>query len=124
MNSQTHMKRPFKSSQHGLSLIGLIFVGGVLAVTGLVAAQVIPSYLEFVAIGKAAQKAATGSSTVQEVRVTFDKAGQIDDIKSISGKDLEVSKNGDKITVKFAYNKEIHLTGPAYLLLKYQGQTK
>ncbi len=124
MNSQTHMKQPFKSSQRGLSLIGLIFVGGVLAITGLVAAQVIPSYLEFVAIGKAAQKAATGSSTVQEVRSTFDKAGQIDDIKSISGKDLEVSKNGEKISVKFAYNKEIHLTGPAYLLLKYQGQTK
>ncbi len=122
--NQTYMKHPLKSSQRGLSLIGLIFVGGVLAVVGLVGAQVVPSYVEFQAISKAAQKAATGSSTVQEVRATFDKAGQIDDIKSITGKDLEISKNGDKITVKFAYNKEIHLTGPGYLLIKYQGQTK
>lgn len=118
------MKQAFKSPARGLSLIGLIFVGGTLAVVGLVAAQVVPSYIEFQAIGKAAQKAATGSSTVQEVRTNFDKSGQIDDIKSINGKDLEISKNGDKITVKFAYNKEIHLTGPAYLLIKYEGRTK
>jgi hypothetical protein len=118
------MKHAVKSRQRGLSLLGLIFVGAVLALTGLVAAQVFPTYLEYAAISKAAQKAASGSSTVQEVRVSFDKAGQIDDIKSISGKDLEVMKNGDKIVVKFAYNKEIPLTGPAYLLLKYQGQTK
>jgi Domain of unknown function (DUF4845) len=117
-------KYSFKSRQQGLSLLGLIFVGAVLALTGLVAAQVFPTYLEYQAIGKAAQKAASGSTSVAEVRATFDKAGQIDDIRSINGKDLEVTKNGDKIMVKFAYNKEIPLTGPAYLLLKYQGQTK
>jgi len=26
--------------------------------------------------------------------------------------------------VKFAYNKEIHMFGPAFLLLKYSGQSK
>jgi hypothetical protein len=54
----------------------------------------------------------------------FDKAAQIDDIKSISGKDLDVAKNNGRTTVSFAYSKEIHISGPAYLLLKYNGQTK
>ena len=54
----------------------------------------------------------------------FDKAAAIDDIKSISGKDLDVTKEGDKVVVKFAYQREIHLVGPAYLLLKYSGQSK
>jgi hypothetical protein len=58
---------------------------------------------------------------VAEVRQIFDKAAQIDDIKSITAKDLEVTKEGDKVVVKFAYNKEIHMFGPAYLLLKYAG---
>ncbi len=48
----------------------------------------------------------------------------IDDIKSINGKDLDISKDGDKVVVKFAYTREIHMFGPAYLLLKYAGQSK
>ena len=59
-----------------------------------------------------------------EVRKIFDKARDIDDIKSIAGKDLDVSKEGDKTVVAFAYSKEIHLGGPAFLLLKYSGRSK
>ena len=39
----------------------------------------------------------------------------------ITGKDLEVTKEGDKVVVSFAYQREIHLAGPAYLTLKYAG---
>ena len=112
-----------KSGQHGISFIGILFVGGVLAFTGVMVAQVFPTMVEFQAITKAASKAAA-AATVPEVRASFDKAAQIDDIKSVTGKDLEVTKDGDKVVVAFAYNKEIHIGGPAYLLLKYTGRSK
>lgn len=112
-----------KNRQRGISFIGILFVGGVLAFAGVIAAQVFPTLVEFQAITKAANKAAEGS-TVPEVRMIFDKAAAIDDIKSIGGKDLEVGKEGDKVIVSFAYNKEIHIGGPAYLLLKYSGRSK
>lgn len=112
-----------KRQQRGISFIGLLFVGGVLACVGILTAQVIPTLIEFQAITKAASKATEGT-TVAEVRSIFDKAAAIDDIRSISGKDLEVSKEGDKTIVAFDYTREIHLTGPAYLLLKYNGQSK
>jgi hypothetical protein len=117
------MKLGLKSKQRGISFIGLIFVGGVLACVGVVAAQVFPTVIEYQAITKAVNKAREGNS-VAEVRATFDKAADIDNIKSIQGKDLEVSKEGDKIVVAFAYSREIHLTGPAYLVLKYSGRSK
>jgi len=112
-----------KNRQRGISFIGILFVGGVIAFSAVIAAQVFPTLVEFQAITKAAQKAAEGN-TVPEVRQIFDKAAAIDDIKSITGKDLEVGKNGDKVVVSFAYNKEIHIGGPAYLLLKYTGRSK
>ena len=117
------MKRVSRARQSGISFIGLIFVVGVLACAGVVAAQVFPTVVEYQAILKAAQKASAGNS-VPEVRQIFDKAAEVDDFKAIKGKDLEVSKEGDKVIVKFAYNKEIHLAGPAFLLLKYAGQSK
>jgi beta-lactam-binding protein with PASTA domain len=112
-----------RSGQSGISFIGLLFIVGVLACAGVVAAQVFPTVVEYQAIMKAAQKAATGN-TVAEVRQIFDKAADVDNIKSITAKDLEVTKEGDKVVVSFAYNKEIHLAGPGYLLLKYVGQSK
>ena len=117
------MKRQFKSSQRGISFLGLIVVGVVLAMVGVVGAQVFPTYLEYAAVNKAVNKASLGS-TVAEVRSIFDKQTQVDDIKSVIGKDLEVTKEGDKIVVSFAYEREIHLTGPAYLTLKYAGRSK
>ena len=117
------MKLRLKSGQSGISFIGLLFVVGIIACLGILGAQAFPTVVEYQAVLKAVQKSAEGSS-VAEVRQIFDKASQVDDIKSITGKDLEVSKNGDKVVVKFAYNREIHMFGPAFLLLKYVGQSK
>jgi hypothetical protein len=111
------------STQRGVSFIGLVFVGGILAMGGVIAAQAFPTFLEYQAIGKAVNKAAMGS-TVAEVRSLFDRQSAVDDFKSVTGKDLEVTKEGDKTVVSFAYSREIHLAGPAYLVLKYAGRSK
>lgn len=79
--------------QQGASLISMLFVGAVLVFLGVVGAQVIPTYTEYQTIGKAVEKARQ-SGSVAELRNVFDKAAQIDDSKSITGKDLEVSKEG------------------------------
>lgn len=112
-----------KSRQRGISFLGLIFVGGVLAISGVIAAQVFPTFLEFQAIDKAANKASAGNS-VAEVRSIFDRATEVDNITSIKSKDLEVTKDGEKIVVKYSYQREIHLAGPAFLTLKYAGRSK
>ncbi|MDQ3060186.1 MAG: DUF4845 domain-containing protein [Pseudomonadota bacterium] len=112
-----------KHQQRGISLIGILFIGGILAFGGILAAQILPTVMEYQTILKTANKAAVGT-TVGEVKANFDKAAQIDDIHSISGKDLEVTKEGDKTIVSFAYTREIHVAGPAFILLKYSGKTK
>lgn len=112
-----------RSRQRGISFLGLLFVGVVLATLGVIGAQVFPTFIEYRAVGKAAVKASSGS-TVPEVRSIFDKAADIDNITSIKGKDLDVTKDGDKIVVAFAYEREIHLFGPAFLTLKYAGRSR
>ncbi|MEO8859070.1 MAG: DUF4845 domain-containing protein [Burkholderiaceae bacterium] len=109
--------------QRGISFFGLLFVGIVLAVIGVVGAQVFPTAIEYEAIGRAVNKAA-GGSTVPEVRTIFDKAADIDNITSITSRDLDVTKDGDKTVVGFAYQREIHLVGPAFLTLKYAGRSR
>jgi hypothetical protein len=111
-----------RSTQRGGMLMVLIIVG-VLAYVGVLGAQVFPTFMEYQAILKAAKKASEGNS-VAEVRTIYEKATAVEDIKSVGPKDIAVEKDGDKYLVKFAYTKDIHLFGPAYLVMKYAGSSK
>lgn len=117
------MKLAPRSKQRGISFFGLLILGIVLALLAIVGAKVVPTATEYMGIMKAVKKAAAESNTVQEVRGSFDRTASVDYITSIEGKDLEVTKNGDKVVVSFAYDKEIALVGPAYLLIKYRGSS-
>lgn len=117
------MQHAPRSRQRGITFFGFLFNAVLFAVVGVVGAQVVPTYLEYVAIGRAAESA-RGGQTPAEARTLFDKAAAINDIKSISGKDIEVTKEGEKVVVAYAYQREIHLVGPAFLTLKYAGRTK
>ncbi len=113
-----------KSRQRGISFVGLVLVASVVGMAGVVLAQIFPMVIEYMAVQKAAQKAANEGQTPSEIRSVFDRASQIDDIKSVTSKDLDISKQGDKIVVAYSYQREIHLVGPAFLTLKYEGQSK
>jgi hypothetical protein len=117
------MKGQLPARQRGLSLFSMLIVGIVLAGAGVVGAQIFPTAIEYFAVVKAVNKAKEGNS-VPEVRSIFDKAASIDNITSISGKDLEVTKESDQVVVAFAYQREIHLAGPGWLVLKYAGRSK
>lgn len=111
-----------KSGQRGITMIGVLFVGVLLAGAGVLTAQVVPTVMEYQTILKAVNKAKEGN-TVPEVRMIFDKAASIDNISSVSGRDLEITKENDKVVVRFFYEREIHLMGPAFLTLKYSGKS-
>jgi hypothetical protein len=109
-----------KTRQRGISFVTLIFILAVLGSVGAVVLQTLPSFLEYQAALKAINKA-KDETTVAAVREAFNRRAQVDNINTITGKDLEISKNGDQVVVSFAYQKEFHMFGPAWLLLKYVG---
>jgi Tfp pilus assembly protein PilE len=112
--------------QRGITLLGLLFWAVIIATLALVVMKVLPSVNEYYTIQKAVNKIAReGGSTVQDVRNAFEKQKEIEySIQSIAGKDLNVSKENDKLVVSFAYDKEILLMEPVYLLIKYSGRSQ
>lgn len=109
--------------QRGISFVGLIFWGAFLGLSGVLIAQVAPTVIEYRAVVGAVNKSKTGV-TPGEIRNNFDKYADVDGIRSLTGKDLEITKAaGDKTVIRFEYNREVHLAGPAYLLIKYRGES-
>lgn len=113
-----------RSRQRGLSFIGVIVIGLLAVAAFAIGGQSVPVFLESHAIQKAINKAAKEGSTVPEVRGSFDRAAAIDDIFTISGKDLDVGKRGDKVVVRAKYAREIALAGPAYLVYRFDMQSE
>jgi hypothetical protein len=112
-----------RSRQRGASFFTVVFILAVLAGVGIMGMQAFPSFLEYQAAIKAINRA-KDEPTVAAVRLAFDKAAQVDNINSIRGQDLEITKEGDRVVVSFAYEKQYHMFGPAYLLLKYAGTSR
>ena len=112
--------------QRGMSLIGLMVWAIIVGFIGYIAVRVLPTVNEFLTVQRAVDRvAADAPPTVGEVRRAFDKQKDIEySISSISGKDLEVTKENDKLVIRFAYDKEIPIVEPVYLLLKYKGRSK
>lgn len=119
-------RRPTASAQRGLSLIGLLFWAIVIGFLGYVVVRTLPTLNEYFTIKSAIDKiAASSPSTVGEIRAQFDKQKEIEySIASISGKDLDITKENDKVVIRFAYNKELELIAPVYLLIKYEGRSR
>jgi len=113
-------------AQRGVSLIGLLFWAIVIGFIGYVAIRVLPTVNEYLTIQSAINKiAANNPTTVGEIRVQFDKQKEIEySISSVSGKDLDITKENDRIVIRFAYSKELELIAPVYLLIKYEGRSR
>lgn len=122
------MTGKFASSrqQRGVTLFGLMFWAILIGMTALVVMRVLPTVNEFYTIQRAVDKVAKeGGGTVPEIRNAFERQKQIEySITSIGGKDLQITKENEQVVVSFAYDKEIELVAPVYLLIKYEGRSK
>jgi hypothetical protein len=110
----------------GVTLFGLLFWAIIIGFLALLALRVLPTVNEYFTVKRAVQQIATsGATTVPEIRAAFDKTVQIEySIQSVTAKDLEITKQNDKVVIAFAYNKEIEIMSPVYLLIKYEGRSK
>lgn len=109
--------------QHGITLIGLLFWGALIAIAVVIGLQVVPAWQESLSVQHAVDQAAKAGPTVMDIRDKFDKMAEVDYINSITGKELQITKVNGNVVVSYAYQKEIHLLGPAYLLLKFSGKS-
>ncbi|MCE9659444.1 MAG: DUF4845 domain-containing protein [Burkholderiales bacterium] len=110
--------------QRGFTLFGLLFWAIIVGFFALIGMRVLPALNEYFTIKRAINKITSEGSTVPEIRNAFERQKDIEySITSISGKDLSVTKENDKVVVSFAYDKEIELMKPVYLLLKFEGRS-
>ena len=112
--------------QRGITLLGLLAWVIIIGFGVYITIRVLPTINEYMTIQRTVDKlAAAAPSSVPEIRAAFERQKDIEyAIQSISSKDLQISKQGDRVVIAFQYEKEVPLGGPVFLLLKYKGRSK
>lgn len=125
MDRQRKSTAPRLRAPRGLTLIGLLFWAALIACVGYLAVRVAPTVIENRAIARVVGLvAAANPSTVAEARSAYDKQREVEyGISAVTGKDLTVTKENDKVVLGYSYDKEVPLYGPVRLLIKFEGKS-
>ena len=112
--------------QRGVTLFGLMFWALLVGFGAYLLIRTLPTLNEYKTIQSAVENIAKAQpATVAEARAAFDKQKDLEySITAISGKDLVITKENDRVVVAFAYDKLIPIYGPVFILIKYEGTSK
>lgn len=113
----------FDKTQRGFSLTGLIVLLAVMGFFAIIAMKTIPAYAEYSAVKDAIVVAKESGGTVREMQVSFDKNADINNVESIKGRDLVISKETGETEISFEYEKRIPLVSNVSLLIDFAGTT-
>jgi hypothetical protein len=112
--------------QRGISLSGAIVWMVILALGGLFAAKLMPSYVEYFAVKKilkAMDESGETKGTVRDIRNAFDRRNTIEDVKALRGEDLEITKEGGEAVVTATWATKIPIVGNFSACLDFTATT-
>ena len=98
--------------QRGITLFGLLFWAIMVGFVALIGMRVLPTLNEYFTIQRAVNKIAQRRpTTVPEIRAAFERQKDIEySITSRSpARICSVTKENDKVVIRFAYDKEIEI---------------
>ena len=116
-----------RRNQLGIGLGGLMVGAVIFIVAAMIALKLTPSYIEFFAVKKAVNALAAearGGASVVEIRKSFDRRATIDDINSVKGSDLEVTKDSSGVVISASYRKEIPLVANIGVYIEFNAISK
>lgn len=101
--------------QRGVTFVGMIFIGVLVVLVAIIGIRLVPAYIEYATISShlrdlARSPDARGASEVQIMQL-FDRRAVIDDIRAVSGRDLEVIKDGDEVSISAVWSTKVRLMG-------------
>jgi hypothetical protein len=114
-------------AQRGLTLIGFVFIAALVGAALLVAFRAVPAVAEYFTVKKninaIVKSGEARGATVADVRRAYDTRAAVDETPSVSGADLDVSKDRGEVVIGFSYSRKVPLVGNVSLLFDFEGST-
>ncbi|MEE9343017.1 MAG: DUF4845 domain-containing protein [Gammaproteobacteria bacterium] len=109
--------------QQGMTMIGWIIVLGLIAFFVTVALRLVPVYMEYSKVASVLDATATetgiASKGKKEILLLLGKRFRINDVKTVSAKDVKISKNGPKLDFHLAYERREPFIGNVDIIASF-----
>lgn len=109
--------------QRGLSLIAVVFYGLIVVFLMIIGFKLVPAVTEYLAIERAVQKIKNEHTTVGEIRAAFDRHVAVDYITSINSRDLDITKDNDRVVISYSYSYSVPIMDNVRLVIDFSGTT-
>jgi len=108
-------------NERGITILGFLFVAAVVVIFALVGFRVMPAYIEYFAVQKALQQALEDApdGNIGEVRRGFDRKTSAGYIESVQPRDVQVSRQNNRITASVSWQRVLPMIGNASILLDF-----
>jgi hypothetical protein len=118
------MKQISLGRQRGVSMLGILLICVVIVLVAVLALKVTPAYIEFGTVKNSLIATRdSGAKTVVEIQKAFQRNADVNSISVISGKDLDITKEGNNIVIGFHYDKKIPLFANVSILIEFAADT-
>ncbi|ALQ51169.1 protein of unknown function [Nitrosomonas ureae] len=110
--------------QKGIGLVSLLMWSVVLVLIVITSLRIAPAYIEYSAIKKnlsaIAKDTSLQNTNLNQIRLAFSRRAQIDDIKSISGQDIKISRENGRVILSVGYTEKIPLFSNVSLSIDFE----
>lgn len=113
-----------KSRQQGVTVVGMIFIAAAIVFVAIMGLKLIPAYIEYASIQNHLREIArapdTRNAAPGEIMAAFNRRAQIDDITSVTGRDLDISREGGEVILTAYYETRIKMVGNISACIEFE----
>ena len=111
--------------QHGITMTGFLVTAVILVIIALLGFKIAPPYMEYYTIKKQIKLVANEVSVTDRrtVENAFDRRAVVENITAISPKDLEITKDGDRVILSVEYSVKVPLVGNLSALMDFNASS-
>ncbi len=108
--------------QRGITMFGFLFVAAVVMVVVMLGFRIAPAVIEYYSVKAALNEAlqeVKDPTGVADVQKAFQRRIDAGYIESVSGKDVEFTKERNTVTASVSWTRTLHLVANASLVLDF-----
>ena len=113
-----------KHRQRGATFLGMVTILVILGAGLYAAIRLVPVYLEYTKVARALEQVrdehAAIDTNAQLIRNSLERRWDVEDIKSIGWKEIEIKKSNEGFDVRAAYRVERPFIANVFLLTKFE----
>lgn len=110
--------------QQGMSFIGLVLMIAGIVFVAVIGMKLAPSYIEYAAVKKAIKKVSNepnlNEKSNKEIKDSFERSAIVDNVKSISKNDLNITKTDSAVLIDVEYQVVVPLVANVSALIDFK----